>query len=55
MNFVQDYKAEERNLQARSSVLYTFFAQLANLRIQTNPKNASQFPTTSPERYFSID
>ncbi|KAF9918618.1 Dolichyl-diphosphooligosaccharide-protein glycosyltransferase subunit dad1 [Lobosporangium transversale] len=22
-----------------------------NLRIQTNPKNASQFPTTSPERY----
>ncbi|KAF9359041.1 hypothetical protein BGX26_000292 [Mortierella sp. AD094] len=29
------------------------FVLAANLRIQTNPKNASQFPTTSPERAFA--
>ncbi|KAF8934764.1 Dolichyl-diphosphooligosaccharide-protein glycosyltransferase subunit dad1 [Podila verticillata] len=29
------------------------FILAANLRIQTNPKNASQFPTTSPERAFA--
>ncbi|KAF9431265.1 Dolichyl-diphosphooligosaccharide-protein glycosyltransferase subunit dad1 [Podila epigama] len=28
------------------------FILAANLRIQTNPKNASQFPTTSPESYL---
>ncbi|KAF9142703.1 hypothetical protein BGX30_002383 [Mortierella sp. GBA39] len=28
------------------------FVLAANLRIQTNPKNASQFPTTSPESYL---
>ncbi|KAF9946630.1 hypothetical protein BGZ70_003127 [Mortierella alpina] len=29
------------------------FVLAANLRMQTNPKNASQFPTTSPERAFA--
>ncbi|KAI8354392.1 DAD/Ost2 [Mortierella sp. GBAus27b] len=29
------------------------FVLAANLRIQTNPKNASQFPNTSPERAFA--
>ncbi|KAF9198364.1 Dolichyl-diphosphooligosaccharide-protein glycosyltransferase subunit dad1 [Haplosporangium sp. Z 27] len=28
------------------------FVLAANLRIQTNPKNASQFPTTTPESYL---